>query len=60
MQSSLSSLKECRRDIAGRKGVKGLLLVGHEKVQCGFGLRTGDTGDTADGAGNRGRPASQA
>ena len=27
---------------AGRKGVKGLLLVGHEKVPHGFGLRTGD------------------
>ena len=29
---SLSSLEECRRDAAGRKGPKGLLLVGHEKV----------------------------
>ena len=44
----------------GRKGVKGLLLVGHEKVPCGFRLRTGDPGDTADGAGNHGRPASRA
>ena len=50
-------MQECRRDAAGRKRVKGLLLVGHEKVQCGFGLRTGDTGDTADGAGNCGRSA---
>ena len=34
----------------GRKGVKGLLLVGHEKVPHGFGL-TGDLiGDTGDGA----------
>ena len=34
----------------GREGVKGLLLVGHEKVPHGFGL-TGDRGgDTADGA----------
>ena len=34
----------------GRKGVKGLLLVGHEKVPHGFGL-TGDCGgNTADGA----------
>ena len=40
--------------------MKGLLLVGHERVQCGFGLRTGDPSDTADGAGNRGRPAPQA
>ena len=36
--------------------MKALWLVVHEKVQCGFGLRTGDPGDTADGAGNRGRP----
>ena len=33
-----------------RKGVKGLLLVGHEKVPHGFEF-TGDRGgDTADGA----------
>ena len=43
-----------------RKGVKGLLLVGQEKVPPGFGLRTGDcSSDTADGTGNYGRPASQ-
>ena len=36
----------------GRKGEKGLLLVGHEKVPHGFGL-TGDRGShTADGAGS--------
>ena len=41
-----------RRDAVGRKGVKGLLLVGHEKVPHGFGL-TGDGSDnTDDGAGN--------
>ena len=57
---SLSSLGEGRRDASGRKGVKGLLLVGHKKVPHGFGLRTGDPGDTADGSGNCGRPASQA
>ena len=51
---SLSSLQECRRGAAGRKGVKGLLLLGQEKVPRGFGLRTGDPGDTADGAGNQG------
>ena len=45
------------RDHAGRKGVKGLSLVGHEKVPCGFGLRTGDRSNTADGAGNCGKPA---
>ena len=32
--------------------------MGHEKVPRGFGLRTGDPGDTADGAGNHRRPAS--
>ena len=41
--------------------VKGLSLVGHEKVPCGFDLRTGDGGsDTADGAGNHRKPASRA
>ena len=49
---SLSSLGECRRDTAGRKGVKGLLLVGHEEVPCGSELRIGDPGDRADVAGN--------
>ena len=40
----------------GRKGEKGLLLVGHKKVPHGFGLN-GDRGsDTADGARNRGLP----
>ena len=37
MQTSLSSLEECRRDNAGRKGVKGLLLLGHEKEPWGLG-----------------------
>ena len=61
MRSSLfSNSEECRKDAVGRKGVKGLLQVGHEKVPCGFGLRTGDPGDTADGAGNRGSSASRA
>ena len=32
--------KQC--ETTQRKGVKGLLLVGHEEVPCGFGLRTGD------------------
>ena len=49
---SLSSLEECRRDAAGRKGVKRLLLVGHEKVPHGFGLNGGHGGNTADGAGS--------
>ena len=56
---SLSSLEECRRDTVARKGVKGLLLLGHQKVPRGFGLRTGDPSDTAGGAGNRRRPASR-
>ena len=34
----------------GRKGVKGLLLVGHEKVPHGFGLTRDCGGNTADGA----------
>ena len=33
-----------------RKGVKGLLLVGHEKVPRGFGLTGDHSGDTTDGA----------
>ena len=36
----------------GRKGVKGLLLVGHEKVLHGFELTGDHGGDTADGAGS--------
>ena len=50
---------QCRAlwDHSGRKGVKELLLAGHEEVPRGFGLRTGDFGDTAVGAGNLGRPA---
>ena len=34
----------------GRKGVKGLLQVGHKKVPHGFGLTGDRDGDTADGA----------
>ena len=49
---SLSSLEEGRRVVAGRKGVKGLSLVGPEKVPRGFGLRTGGQGNTADSVGN--------
>ena len=42
-----------RRDTAGRKVVKGLLLMDQEKVPCGFGLRTGDqVSETTDGSGN--------
>ena len=33
---------EAMQDHEGRKGVKGLSLVGHEKVPYGFELRTGD------------------
>ena len=45
------------QDHAGRKGVKGLSLMGNEKVPHGFGLRTEDHASrTADGAGNHGKP----
>ena len=42
----------------GRKGEKGLLLVGREKVPHGFELTEDRGGDTADGTGslNRGLP----
>ena len=43
-----------RRDLAGRKGEKGLLLVGHEKVPHGSGLTRDGGGDTADSAGTEG------
>ena len=36
----------------GRKGVKGLLLVGHEKVPQGFGLTRDCGSHIADGAGS--------
>ena len=53
MQSSLSAVwKNAGETLREGKVGKGLLLVGHEKVQYGFELRTGDPGDTADGAGN--------
>ena len=55
---SLSSLEEAEKTLLGRKWMKGLSLVGLEKVPHGFGLRTGDACSTADGAGNQGRPAS--
>ena len=43
----------------GRKGEKGLLLVGHEKVPCGFGLTGDRDGNTADDAGTKGLPESR-
>ena len=57
MQSSLLAVwKNAEETLLGRKGVKGLLLVGHEKVPHGFGL-TGDCGgNTADGARTKGLP----
>ena len=55
---SLSSLEECRRDAAGRKRVEGLLLVGHENVPYRFVLTGDQGGNTADGVGDHGRPAS--
>ena len=45
-----------RETLPGRKGEKGLLLVGPKKVPHGCGL-TGDRGgDTVDGAGTEGLP----
>ena len=38
--------------LPGRKGEKGLLLVGHEKVPHDFGLTGDHGGDVADGAGS--------
>ena len=35
-------------------------LAGGPKVPRGFGLRIGDSGDTTDGAGDGGKPASPA
>ena len=41
-----------RRDFAGKKGEKGLLLVSCEKVPHGFGLTRDRGSHTADGAGS--------
>ena len=43
----------------GRKGVKGLLQVGHEKVPRGSGLTGDHSRDTADGARTKELPESQ-
>ena len=43
----------------GRKGVKGFLLVGHEKVPHGSRLTGDRSGDTADGAGTKELPEPQ-
>ena len=40
----------------GRKGEKGLLLVGHEKVPHGSGLTGERGGNIVDGAGTEGLP----
>ena len=45
---------EAGETLPGRKGEKGLLLVGPEKVPHGSGLTGDHGGDTADGAGTRG------
>ena len=52
--------EEAEQTLQGREGVKGLLLVGHKKVPCGFGLIGDCSSDTADGAGNHGGPTSGA
>ena len=54
MQSSLLAVWKNAGETLGRKGVKGLWLLGHEEVPCGFGLRTGESGDTADGVRTKG------
>ena len=43
----------------GRKGEKGLLLVGHETVPHGSGLTGDHGGDIADSAGTKGLPEPQ-
>ena len=59
MQSSfLAVWKEEGEILLERKGVKGLFLVGHEKVPRRFRLTGDHGGNTADGAGNQGRSAS--
>ena len=45
-------LRKQERLCPRRKGAKGLLLVGHEKVPHGFGLTGDGGGDIADGAGS--------
>ena len=45
-------LRQQERLLLGRKGEKGLLLVGHEKVSHGSGLSGDRGGDTVDGARN--------
>ena len=46
--------QEAGETLPGRKGVKGFLLVGHEKVPHGVGLSGDHGGYTADGAGTEG------
>ena len=41
-----------RRDFARKKGERGLLLLGREKVLHGFGLTGDHSSHTADGAGS--------
>ena len=48
--------QEAGETLPGRKGVKGFLLVGHEKVTHGFGLTGDHSGNTAVGAGTEGLP----
>ena len=42
--------KETGETLPARRGVRGFLLVGHEKVPHGFGLTRDRGGNTADGA----------
>ena len=50
-------VQETMQNQAGRKGMRALSLVGQEEMPLGFGLRTGDRGNTDDGAGSCGRSA---
>ena len=45
-------LRQQERLCSHRKGEKGLLLLGHEKVPHGFGLTGDRSSHTADGAGS--------
>ena len=56
-RGSNAELGETMQDYARGQGVKGLLLMVHEEVPHGFGLRTRHHHDTADGGGDCGRPA---
>ena len=55
MQSSLLAVWKNAGEMFQERGERNF-AVGHEKVPHGFRLRTGDPGNTVDGAGNLRRP----